>query len=61
VKRRDLINKAQEMGFVLIRHGGKHDVTASVLANEDSSRIEQIPGTLDGFRTTKESPEKLQG
>jgi len=25
VKRRDLVRKIEEMGCVLIRHGGKHD------------------------------------
>jgi len=25
VKRRDLVQKIEEMGCVLIRHGGKHD------------------------------------
>ena len=39
MKRRDLVKRLDEMGCVLLRHGGKHDI----YHNRETGRSEPVP------------------
>jgi len=46
MKRRDLIKKLEENGWVFIREGGRHDIYSNGKRSEPIARHKEIPDLL---------------